>query len=137
MSSPVVDLANYLLSSTDKDMRDEHIHEFLKLYHTSVAEQIRTFGSDPEKLFSYADFENQLRKFGYYGVLLAPMVLPVLVADTENIANMDDVFKNMLSGDAKDTHLATLTDQTEVPFRQRLSDCIQDARTYGWLDALE
>lgn len=31
--------------------------------------------------FSYADFETQLLQFGYYGVLLALIVLPVLVAE--------------------------------------------------------
>lgn len=129
--SPALDLSYFMLSSTTKALRDRHYDEFIRIYYKNLSDIIRACGSDPDKLFTFADLQAQLKKFGVYGAVFAPLLLSILVSDPKNIASMDELAENM--DDDKPKHMATLDAFSEIAFKDRLRDVLADARTYGWI----
>lgn len=119
------------MSSTTKTLRDRHYDEFIRIYYKNLSDIIRACGSEPNKLFTFAQLQAQLKEFGEYGVVFAPMLLSVLVSEPKNIVNMDELAETM-DGDTPKL-MATLDASSEIAFKQRLKDVLADARTYGWI----
>lgn len=90
---------------------------------------VTQLGSDPAKLFPFDELKNQLKQFGKYGVLMAPILLQVIVSDSKNIVDM-----NSIDEDTRDLDVATLNDVSKIIYRQRVSDVLQDANKFGWID---
>lgn len=57
-SSPAIDLIYNIFSSTDKALRDREYNNLIALYHESLCNTVKSFGSDPEKFFSLNDLKN-------------------------------------------------------------------------------
>lgn len=55
-ASPVPDISFLFYSCTDKELRDRHYEELLKIYHDELKVCISRLGSDPEKLYSWDVF---------------------------------------------------------------------------------
>lgn len=119
------------MSSTTKALRDRHYDDFIRIYYKNLSDIIRACGSEPDKLFTFTDLQAQLREFGVYGVVFAPMLLSIIVSEPKNIANMDELSENMDDDIPKD--MATFDASSEIAFKERLRDVIADARTYGWI----
>lgn len=133
VSSPAVDISYILFTSTVKSLRDAHLDEFLQVYYTNLAHTIRATGSDPDVLFPEAELQRQLRQFGVHGVLMAPVLIPIIIADSTEIASMDEMAETMESGkEIKRTH-TNLSAANAKEFGRRIQDVISDARRLGWL----
>lgn len=87
---PVLDLLYNIFSSTDTSFRDQHYEKLLQTYYSSLSDTIRKLGSDPDKLYTYENFENQLRKFGRYALLCAPLIIGITVAGPNDVSNLDE-----------------------------------------------
>lgn len=137
--SPALDLSCYIMNTTDKAFRAAHLDDLLHVYHQAASAQISAFGSDPERLYPWTTFAEQMRRFGYYGAMLTPMALPVLLSAPENIKTLDEVSikSQQASADKNDAQMATMTDDVKIVYCQRLKECIRDARAYGWLDSMK
>lgn len=137
VTSPAIDLTFYLLSATDKSLRDAHMDDFLQIYYSNLANTIRATGSDPEVLFPEAELQRQFRQFGIYGVTMAPMLIPVILADASEIANIDDIADTMVKGtdgdDQSKVIITKLIDGKDREYAQRMMDVLDDTRRYGWI----
>lgn len=124
----------YLCSSTEKPLRDRHYANFLHIYHNSLAEIIRRCGSDPDRLFSYEAFIGSLRTYGNFGVLEAPLTVALMVADSDNVADIDQMAAQAgtVAEEEETGHFVHLNARTEVAYRKRLEAVLDDAREYGW-----
>lgn len=125
----------YLSSSTEKSLRDRHYTDFLRIYYDSLSEIVRRCGSDPERLFPYDAFVGSLRSHGLYGILEAPLTVALMVADSENVADIDLMAAQAgtVAEEDETGHFVHLNARTEVAYRKRLADVLVDARQYGWI----
>lgn len=48
-------------------------------------------GSDPQKLFPRSAFDDQLKRFGKFGLAMAIMTLPVFTSNPEDTPDMDEM----------------------------------------------
>lgn len=128
MGSPALDLSYYLLTSTTKELRVRY-EDLIKVYYDSMSELITKLGSDPKKLFPFAELKQQLKKFGVYGVIMAPILLQVIVSDSKNIVDMDNI-----DGDTKDLDVVTFDDSSKITYRERVSGALQDAIKFEWIN---
>lgn len=48
-------------------------------------------GSNPDVIFSRETFDNELQKFGKFGMLMAIMVLPIFTSEANEIPDMDEI----------------------------------------------
>lgn len=128
----MLDIVYFLFTSTDKRLRDAHFDEILHIYHDALSAAVRRMGSDPERLFSYNDFQGELKKFGRYGVLIAPMLVQVVTADPTDIPDMDALSEKMANTGNHEAQ-SFISAKTENAYNQRISDVIRDAERYGYL----
>lgn len=128
----MLDIVYFLFTSTDKTLRDAHFDEILHIYHDALSVALRRMGSDPERLFSYANFQGELRKFGRYGVLIAPMLVQVVIADPTDIPDLDAMSDERAKSGNHEAQ-TFISAKTENAYNQRISDVIRDAERYGFL----
>lgn len=131
ISSPAADLTTYLFSSTVKALRDAHLDEFLRVYYANLAAIVRATGCDPDVVFPEAELHRQLAKFGNIGVMIAPILMPVMVADTADLSNLDDMAETISAGNDAG-HIAHLSECTTPEYVQRMQGVLSDARQRGW-----
>lgn len=129
--SPVIDLIYYIFSATDKDLRASEYKNLLNLYHSSLSEIVKKLGSDPEKLFSFKDFEAQIKKFGKFPFLMTPILIQVMLAAAKDINDMEEVRKDMVTADKKITLVSGFDDRTQLAFNKRINDVITDMVDFG------
>ncbi|XP_037052202.1 uncharacterized protein LOC119085815 [Bradysia coprophila] len=128
VGSPVLDLSYYLLTSTTKELRVRYT-DLIEVYHNSISELLTKLGSDPIKLCPIDELNRQLKQFGVYGVIMAPILLQVIVSDSKNIVDMDSV-----TADTDNIDMATMDDKSKIVYRDRISDALQDAIKFGWIN---
>lgn len=138
-ASPALDIAYFLCSSTDKRLRDAHLDELLRLYHANAArmiEQVCGTAAGDTPAFTFEQLHAELREYGRYGVLMAPILLQAMCADGEQIVDMDDMAGRLNGselGKEEEMQFAQLEGAALERYRQRLVDVIDDALRWGWL----
>lgn len=93
--SPVLDLVYFIFASTDKDFRDNHYHDLIRVYHDTLTKLLKRLGEDPEQLFSFEDLQKQLKKFGRFGLPMALMLVPMITTQTQDLPDMDKLAELM------------------------------------------
>lgn len=101
----------------------------LQTYYGALSSMLRRLGSDPERVFSYADFRKELQKFGIYGVLIAPVMIQVVTADPMAVPDEED----SASADEKREPTMFISEKTIDAFNERIGDVLRDAERYGFL----
>lgn len=132
ISTPALDLTYFLFTCTDKTLRDQHLPELLRTYYSSFAGIMKRCGSDPEKLYTFADLEAQLKQFGVYGAMTAVCVLNIIVADKEKLVNFEQLARSA-ENEKEPAQLVTLTERTEELYKERLIGVLETAYDCGWL----
>lgn len=131
-SSPALDVLYNIFTSTGKNLRDKHIEELLQAYHKSLSDMIRHLGSDPDKLFTYEDFQNELRKFGDYVLLFGPMIIRAKVADGGDLRDMDEYCAALYRGEDIDL-FKDYDDDKQAIYGKFINDAIGDFFEYGFI----
>lgn len=130
-----MDLSYFLFSSTDKTWRDQNYETLLGVYHQNLCEIGRACGHTAE-LMTMEQLRQQLRDFGKYGVVMSAILQQVMVSDTSNIVNFDDLAseQNRPDYDASQEVEVTKFDEASLAkYRQRLGDVLDDAQRMGWI----
>lgn len=129
--SPMLDVMYFLFTSTDRQLRDQHMEQLLADYHRACSTLIRACGSDAERLFSFADVRQQIKEFGVHGFSLAPMFVGIMVSRSENINDVDEYANAMAeqirNGDDRVGWFMKFDEQSKAAFVERLGGVIDDA----------
>lgn len=91
-------------------------------------------GSDPEKLYPYSLMLDHFRKFGKYGLLMATLLLPIILADKGQGVDLDEATNN--SEHYKDTEISDpffITESSRSKFKKRLRDVVVDMVRLGYI----
>lgn len=130
--SPVLDVLYNIFSSTDKEFRDLNYELLLDTYYTTLCEMIRKLGSDPNKLYPYDIFQMQLRKFGEYALLMAPLIISIRVAKETDVSNLDEFATLIEQGkDAEMIH--KFQGETQKEYSRLANGIITDLVNYGYV----
>lgn len=116
-------------------MRDQHFDELINVYYQNLANVVRHCGCDVERLMPFAEFQSQLRKYGRYGLAMAPLLLQVIVSDSSSIVDMDEAALELSKPEAerKQIEFTKFSEESLAVYRQRLGDVIDDAKKFGWI----
>lgn len=133
ITSPAIDLSYYLFSSTEKSLRDAHLGEFLNIYYTNLAATIRSTGGDPEELFPESELQRQLREFGIFGVVMSQILIPLVLADSANNFNFDELADSKAEDLVEAGPIKGLGEAKVKEYVRRFKEVLTDARQYGWL----
>lgn len=117
-----------MFSSTDRKLREEHYDKLIKIYHNSLANTITKLGSDPEKLFSFNDLLGELKRFGRFGLVLAPILLQIITSKPDDIPDMDAFAEDMKNNTKTmdESMKAFANTATLDQYNQRVRDVVKD-----------
>ncbi|KAE8740623.1 EcKinase 9, partial [Frankliniella occidentalis] len=126
-----LDILTYLLVCTDKELRGAHWDSLLKSYHSQVQDTLRAAGvKDPDKVFSWNRFQEQLRLTSFYGLCMTPFLLHCMHAEGETIQELKDVFTCPM-----DKQQRTVRLKATPKFKKHVADVIEDMVTWGWISS--
>lgn len=72
VASPVLDLAFLVYACSDKATLDEHFDDMLKTYHSTLSSAIKALGSDPEKIYPWFLFQEEV-EFSHFFTFFNPV----------------------------------------------------------------
>jgi len=137
-SSPVLDLHYFMASATDKAFRQSEYENLMRHYHRSLSAAIRRLGSDPDQLFSYRDFENELKKFGSFALLMGTYVMEMTFANAESTPDLDELSEELTSnGEQTLPFYGVMTAKQNREYDQRINDLFDDCTEMGYCHAFE
>jgi hypothetical protein len=90
-TSPAADLHYFLYSSLTPDLLDKH-HILVLEYHKSLTETLSALGYRGLQP-TLTELQRQLQKRGPYAVLMCCAILPVLLADRNNVPDVKKLIK--------------------------------------------
>lgn len=131
-ASPVTDLLNNLISSTDKKTRDEEIGNLFRDYYEQLSSNIGKMGSDPMKLFPYDAFERELKLCGNIAFLMAPMIIEISLAEPKDVSDLDDMSETLANGEQSLSLIQGLSDNAKLIYHKRINECIGDLIKHGY-----
>lgn len=125
--SPALDILYYIFSATDKETRDQHFDNLLHLYYDALSKIVRRLGSDPDKLFTFNDLQNQLKVCGKFAITMPPLLLQVMMADANDVRNLDELCVEMDNSDDKNATLITgINGKTKAEYTRRIKGLLDD-----------
>lgn len=87
---------------------------------------IRKLGSDPEKLFTYDNMQEQIRLFGKYIGLWAPIVVQVMLTDMENVKDLDELCKEISNKNENVVLVTGMSAKCTELYRTRIRGILDD-----------
>ncbi|XP_055615685.1 uncharacterized protein LOC129761880 isoform X2 [Toxorhynchites rutilus septentrionalis] len=133
-ASPVLDLMYFIFTASTKEFRELHYEHLLDLYYESLADFLRRLGSDPEKLFPRKALDEQLQRFGRFGLMMAVMLLPVINTKSEDVPDLEEMSEKLESGaDVTENINNFRSEETEGIYREKMSGCCRDMVRLGYI----
>lgn len=137
--SPVTDIVNFLAGSTDSEARAEHMDEYLDVYYESMSRLIRSFGSDPDEMMTREEFDHELKRNAFSGLIGAIVFLPNMICEPNSTWDMDKLAECVAdeTQDVGEQSSVVLDEEGWKVLRKRLTGLLGDAEKFGWLDELK
>lgn len=87
--SPITDIAYLIFAGTDYETRKEHFKYLMDFYHQSLGQKLSFMDCDVEEAYPKHIFEEHLKKLLPYGLFMSFMLLPAVLGEAEDVADMD------------------------------------------------
>lgn len=136
-ASAATDLVYNIFAATDKALRDKEFDNLIKLYYDSLSKTVKLLGSDPEKLFSLDDLNNELKRCGNFALITAPMILQVSQADSSEVSNMNEMLDNAVENGSEMNLVTGLSGERQLKFGRRLNETVGDIISLGFYHRIE
>lgn len=130
--SPAQDIFHNLFHSTDKEFRDKEYENVLKLYYETLAKTVRLLGSDPDKLFTFANLRDELKRFGNYLLIMSPLWISTTQVEPSGMTGMDEMFDG--ADDAGNTPdlISGFSKDGQQEFERRINGLLEDIVHLGY-----
>lgn len=95
-------------------------------------------GSNPEEVFPRIALDDQLKKFGKFGLAMAIMVLPIFTSQADDIPDMDAMAEKMKESLENGTEVSMdsmqfSSEKTIGVYNERMSGVFQDMYDLGYI----
>lgn len=95
-------------------------------------------GSSPEKIFPRQALNDQMKKFGYFGVLMAALVIPFFVSDPEDAPDFDLIATKYKESRETATEfdsslLEFKSENKRAKYEERLMGAFEDMCNFGYI----
>lgn len=128
---PALDIFYFIFSATDKSFRAEHYRSLLNVYHSTLSTNIKKMGSDPEKLYSFDKLENDLKKYGKYGLIVSSLLLELCIADENQVIDANEYCDRLYRNE--ECNLFTNFDDNAT-YQILVNDVVEDFFEYGYFN---
>lgn len=130
-ASPATDLAFFMYTCTQQNLREKYFNELLQVYHRAATSLLSELGSDANELYPYEALEEELISTGKFGVGMAMEALPFCVMDEAATPNVEE-----MEGDeaVPINRVVRLLPCKTKEQRLRMADTFKHAIDHGLLD---
>lgn len=126
--SPALDISSFLFCTLSPKLRNDHFDDFINCYYKAFQRTLTKLGSDAQKLFTYDNLQDQLRRFSIYAMYVAPIIIGIVTSDQNNVPDVDEVVRRIeiLTKDpTADVNLDEFFEENDS-YRHRMSSMIRD-----------
>ncbi|KAG7296509.1 hypothetical protein JYU34_020287 [Plutella xylostella] len=88
-ASPVLDISFFIYACTTQELRLKHYDELMKYYYDALASQIDEMGSDSKRVYSWDKYQEEVKKYSFFGLTFSMESTPFIVLDPEDAIDMD------------------------------------------------
>lgn len=135
--SPAYDIFHNIFNSTDKSLRDAEYDNLLTLYYETLSKTIRTLGSNPDELFTFANLKSELKRFGNYALIMGPLwVLETQQQPGSHEVFTDDMFDKPV-GVKNEPALGSDLRENGQEFARRINELMEDVVRLGYYRKIE
>ncbi|KAF5285451.1 hypothetical protein FQR65_LT02291 [Abscondita terminalis] len=92
--SPALDLAYFIFSCTEKELRDKYYSILIEEYYSMFSSTLTEMGGNPQQQFSFETLQEHLKKYSVFGLYTALMSLLVTGNDSSEVSNSRDVIES-------------------------------------------
>lgn len=131
-ASPVTDILYYIFGCTSSAFRSEHYENLLNDYYNSLSIAVKRLGTDPEKVFSYTAFRDEIKKYGAFGFVVSMMTLPFFSSHIDDKPDFDYLSERACKGQAIDLINCT-SPQSNAIYNDRMSNMLRDSDKLGYI----
>lgn len=130
--SPAIDLVLNIFTSTDKTLRDKEYSNLLMCYFDSLSTTVELLGSNPSELFTFGNLNDEMKKYGNYALMLAPLIIQVSQAESSEISKLDEMFDKAVKGERHLELVTSLSENGQLEFDRRLNEVFEDIVNLGY-----
>lgn len=105
----------------------------MNTYYESLSQIVRRLGSAPEKVFSFQDLQDEMRKFGEYAIICAPMILQFRLSSSEDVCDLD-VYSDAVENGIDAVMFKDFDEQKQRLFVRLVNEIINDLIEYGYVE---
>ncbi|XP_077291576.1 uncharacterized protein LOC143914991 [Arctopsyche grandis] len=91
--SPITDLSQMIYCCTDEPTRAKYSTRLFNMYHEVIKKQLSYFDCDVEECYPRAVFENHLKEFLPYGLLMSTITIPITLSNKGTEVDVVDMFE--------------------------------------------
>lgn len=113
--------------------RDKEYENVLKLYYDTLAKTVRLLGSDPDKLFTYANLKDELKRYGNYLLIMSPLWISTTQDDHSGATDMDEMFDSDNTPDL----VSGFSKAGQQEFDRRINGLLEDIVALGFYRKIE
>lgn len=114
--SPAYDLIHNIFNSTDKPLRDKEYNNLIAIYYESLSQTIKLLDSDPEKLFTFENLKEELKRYGNFALIVTPLF--ILSAQIKlNESNTDET---------------GMSENNQLEYDRRINGLLEDVINMGY-----
>lgn len=130
--SPTVDLLNIIFTATDRITRKHHFRDLLRTYYDQLTNNLRKLGSDPEELFPYGAFINELKECGNYAFLISPLMVQLCMVESNDEQNSNGTSDHSAQNGMEFHAVKGISERYQQLFSERMCDCVDDLVKFGY-----
>ncbi|XP_043288978.1 uncharacterized protein [Venturia canescens] len=130
VASPILDISFLIYACSNKELLDNHFDDMLKTYHSTLSNGIKALGSDPEKIYPWFLFEEEVKEQWIHGMNFAMEAIPFSMLDSSEAFDLN-IIKGDEAVDIADIWQVQNIKTTEG--RHRLADVIVHAHSRGFM----
>jgi len=129
--SPVLDLMYFIFTCTDGETRLQHYENCIQIYHKALSTLLERLGGDVARQFPLSALNNQLKKYGKFGVCMSILITPMLCTKTSDMPDLDTVPEEAYTNIDKNNEMLNMKNPDK--YKTRMSSVIRDAIRLGYL----
>lgn len=130
--SPAFDVLGFIFISTTKDFRDQHYDEMINIYYAEARAMIKRLGSDPDKLFTYGDLQNELKRCGPFVLCMTTVFKLFVLANENDLTEMDEYYKKLANGEDA-SWLQRVEERNNIIRTKEINGVIKDIIAHGYV----
>lgn len=93
-ASPATDLSYFLYTACEEQTLTNSFDDLLEIYYESLTSSLKKFDLHPEEVFSYQQLKEHWRKYSFFGLIMASIVIKIQLANGDEAPDLSDFGKN-------------------------------------------